>query len=111
MFSILTRLKFCRLLNRELFSAGIRIDPFLNDKNLDSSKLKEFADDNYKFDENGIKFPKKGGQHCGEKEKLLVTSNFSFSHSVFEGLLLQTLKNKSLFGNGLMDKKPLSIRR
>ena len=22
-------------------------------------------------------------KHCGEKEKLLVTSNFSFSHSVF----------------------------
>ena len=27
-----------------------------NDKFLDWSKLKEFADDNFKFDENGIKF-------------------------------------------------------
>ena len=26
---------------------------------LDSSKLKEFADDNFKFDENGSKFSKK----------------------------------------------------
>ena len=31
-------------------------NPFPNDKYLDSSKLKEFADDNFKFDENGRKF-------------------------------------------------------
>ena len=36
-----------------------------------------------------------------EKEKLLVTSNFSFSHSVFKRLLLQTRKNQGLFGKGL----------
>ena len=35
------------------------------------------------------------------KEKLLVTSNFSFSHSVFERLVLQTRKNQGLFGKGL----------
>ena len=37
-----------------------------------------------------------------EKEKLLVTSNFSFSHSVFKRLVLQTRKNQGLFGKGLM---------
>ena len=36
-----------------------------------------------------------------EKEKLLVTSNFSFSHSVFKRLILQTHKNQGLFGKGL----------
>ena len=36
-----------------------------------------------------------------EKEELLVTSNFSFSHSVFKRLVLQTSKNKGLFGKGL----------
>ena len=30
--------------------------PFPNNKILDSSKLEEFADDNFKFDENGTKF-------------------------------------------------------
>ena len=30
---------------------------------LDSSKLKEFADDNYKFDENGKQFAKTGRKH------------------------------------------------
>ena len=36
------------------------------------------------------------------KEKLLVTSNFSFSHSVFKRLLLQTRKNQGLFGKRLI---------
>ena len=36
-----------------------------------------------------------------EKEKLLVTSDFSFSHSVFKKLVLQTGKNQGLFGKGL----------
>ena len=36
-----------------------------------------------------------------EKEKLLVTSNFSFSHCVFKRLTLQTRKNQGLFGKGL----------
>ena len=36
-----------------------------------------------------------------EKEKLLVTSNFSFSHIVFKRLVLQTRKNQGLFGKRL----------
>ena len=36
------------------------------------------------------------------KEKLLVTSNFSFSHSVFKSLVRQTRKNQGLFGKGLI---------
>ena len=36
-----------------------------------------------------------------EKEKLLVTSNFSVSYIVFKGHELQTRKNQGLFGKGL----------
>ena len=62
------------------------------------SKLNEFADDNFKFDENGRKFLKQVENNVGkgeiahyewEKEKLLITSNFSFSHSVFKSPVLQ----------------------
>ena len=42
-----------------------------------------------------------GRKHCGKKEKLLIMSNFSFSHSVFKRLLLQTRTNQGLFGKGL----------
>ena len=40
----------------------------------------------------------KGLKALWEKEKLVVTHNFSFSHRVFKRLELQTNKNKSLFG-------------
>ena len=36
-----------------------KLNPFPNNKILDSSKLKEFADGNFKFDENGRKFFKR----------------------------------------------------
>ena len=125
---------------------------------LDSSKLKEFADDNFKFDENGRKLSKRVENTVGkgeiaryeqfllfqwcfqkacfpgaskgvivwewvnpfpnmpwfllvcctsllktlwEKEKLLVTSNFSFSHSVFKRLVSQECQKVSLCRKGL----------
>ena len=37
-----------------------------------------------------------------EKEKLLVASNFSFSHSVFKRLVSQGHQKASLCGNGLI---------
>ena len=45
---------------------------------------------------------KKGYKTLWKKEKLLVTSNFSFSHGVFKRLLLQTHENQGLFGKWLM---------
>ena len=44
------------------------------------------------------------GRKHWEKEKLLVTSNFSISHSVFKGPVLQTCKNQGLFGKGLISR-------
>ena len=40
-----------------------------------------------------------------EKEKLLVTSNLSFSNIVLKKLVLQTRKNQGLFWKGLRDSK------
>ena len=44
-----------------------------------------------------------GQKTLWEKEKLLVTSNFSFSDNVFKRLILQTRKNQGLFGKGFID--------
>ena len=44
----------------------------------------------------------KGYKTLWKKEKLLVTSNFSFSYSVFKRLILQTRKNRGLFGKVLI---------
>ena len=70
-------------------------------QNLCSSKLKEFEGDNFDYNEHGGKVLQKGRKHCGKKEKLLITSNFSFSHSVLKRLVLKTGKNTGLFGKGL----------
>ena len=69
-------------------------------QNLDSSKLKEFADDNFKFDENGRNFSKNCRKTLWEKEKLLVTSNSPFPAVFSKRLLLQTSKNQGLFVKG-----------
>ena len=47
------------------------------------------------------KVVQKGRKTLWEKEKLLVTSNFAFSHSVFKSSVLQTQKTQGLFGKGL----------
>ena len=39
------------------------------------------------------------------KEKLLVMSNFFFSHKVFKRLLLYTRRNQGLCGKGLKERK------
>ena len=44
------------LLCGKVLKSKVPINPFLNNKILDSSKLKEFADINFKFDENSRKF-------------------------------------------------------
>ena len=52
-----------------------------------------------------------GKKTLWEKEKLLVTSNFSFSRSVLKRLVRQTRKNQGLFGKGLKKKKKLTTKK
>ena len=44
------------------------LQPFPKRQILDSSKLKEFADDNFKFDKNGRKLPKWVENTAGKEE-------------------------------------------
>ena len=46
-----------------------------------------------------------------EKEKMLVTSNFSFTHSVFKSLVMQTRKYQGLFGKGLTHYQMTNFRQ
>ena len=79
------------------------INPFPNDKFLtrpNSKSLKMTISNWMKMAESyGNRY-----KTLGEKEQLLVTSNFSFSHSIFKRLVLQTRKNQGLFGKGLSVK-------
>ena len=61
--------------------------------------MKEFADDNFKFDEYARKFAKWVENTVGKGE---IARYCSFSHGVFKRLVLQTHKNQGLFGKGLI---------
>ena len=64
---------------------------------LDSAKLKEFADDNFKFDENGRKLSK-WVENTVEKGEIALYDQFLFFPLVFfKRLVLQTCKNQGLF--------------
>ena len=43
------------------------VNPFPNNEIIDSSKLKEFPDDNLQFDKNRRKFLRKGRNHCRKR--------------------------------------------
>ena len=63
------------------FKLGMTLNSLPNNI-LDSSKLKETADDNFNFDENGRRFSERVENNVGKRE-LLITCNFSYSYKVF----------------------------
>ena len=76
-------------------------DPSPKRQILDSSELRDFADDNFKLDENGGEFFKGVENTEGKGEIACYKQFLLFSHSVIEILALQTRENKGLFGKGL----------
>ena len=62
--------------------------------------MKELADDNSKFYENGRKLPKRVENTVGKGEIARYEQFLLFPY-VFKRLVLQTLKNQALFGKGL----------
>ena len=75
--------------------------PFPKRQILGSSRLKEYADNNFKFDENGRKFAKRVENTVGKGE-IACYEQFFLSLSVFKRLVLQTRKNQGLFRKGLI---------
>ena len=65
-------------------------------------RLKQFEDDNFKFDENGRCFSKRVENTVGKGE-IAPCEQFLLFPQWFQRLLLQTRKNKGLFGKGLTE--------
>ena len=63
----------------------------------DSSKLREFADDNVKIDENGRKFFKRVENSVGKGE-IAHYKQFLLSPQFFKRLVLQTRKTRACLG-------------
>ena len=73
---------------------------FPNDTFLDSSKLKEFADNNFEFYKTGRKLPKCVENTVGKGE-IAYYEQFLLFPQCFKRPVLQTRKNKGLFGKEL----------
>ena len=67
---------------------------------LDSSKLKEFADNNFKFDENGSKLSKRVENIVGKGE-IARYEQFLLFPQCFKRMISQGHQNVSFCGNGL----------
>ena len=75
--------------------------PFPKRQILDFPKLKESADDNFKFDKNGREFSN-WVENTVEKGEIAHYEQFLlFPHCFFKRLVMLTRKNQSLFGKGL----------
>ena len=72
--------------------------PFPNNKILDSSKLREFADDNFKFDKNGGKFSERVENTVGKGEIARAISPFPTVFS--KDLYCRHLKARACLGKG-----------
>ena len=70
--------------------------------NLDSAKLKKFADDNFKFDENGRKLSKRVENTVG-KGDIARYEQFLLFPQRFKRFVSQGRQKVSLCGNGLTD--------
>ena len=64
------------------------------ENNLDWSKLKACADDEINVNEKIEIWLENGRKHCGKKEKMLVTSIFSFSYNVFKSFFSRSIKSR-----------------
>ena len=63
--------------------------------------MKEFADDNFKFDENGRKLSKREENTVGKGEIACYEQFLLFPQSFFKRLVSQGRQKVSLCGNGL----------
>ena len=76
------------------------LNPFPNDKILDSSKLKEFADEHFKFDVNGRKFSKWVENNVGKGE-IACYEQFLLFPTVFSKVLYcRHVKTRVCSGKG-----------
>ena len=67
---------------------------------LDSSKLKEFADDNFKFDKNGKKVLKTDRQHYGKRRNCSLRAISRFPTVFSKGLFPRGVKRCHFVGMG-----------
>ena len=77
----------------------VKGEPITTRQILHSSKLKEFADDNFKFDENG-RVIQMGRKHCGKRRNCSSQAISPFSTVFSKGLFPRGVKRCHCVGMG-----------
>ena len=65
---------------------------------LDSSRLKEYADDNFEFDKNGRKLSKQVEKHCGKRRNCSLRAISPFPAVFSKGLYCRHVKPRACLG-------------
>ena len=97
---------------------AVFFNPLPDDKFLDSSKLKEFADDSFKLDENGRKLSKRVEITVGKGE-IALHEQFLFFPQCFQKACFPGASKGVMCGNGITKnckikpckRKPLTVKR
>ena len=74
--------------------------PFPNREILDSSKLKEFTDDNFEFGGNGVKFSKRVEKYCGKRRNCSLHVISPFPTVFSQDLYSRYVKTRACLGKG-----------
>ena len=80
----------------------VPVNPFPNNKILESSELKEFADDNFKSVENSRKFSK-WIENTGKRRNCSLRAISPFPTVFSKDFYCRQVKNQSLFGKVLKE--------
>ena len=75
-------------------------EPFPKQQILDTSKLKEFADNSFKFDENGRKLPKRVENTVGKGEIARNEQFLLFPQCFQRNLYCRHIKTRACLGKG-----------
>ena len=76
------------------------VQPFPKRQILDSSALKMFADDHFKFDENGQIVLQMGRKHCGKRRNCSLRAISPFPTVFSKDLYCRHVKTRACLGNG-----------
>ena len=88
---------------------SVFLQPFTKRQILDSSKLKEFADNNFRFDENGRKLYKQVENTVGKGEIACYKAISPFPRVFSKGLLSRGVKRCHCVGMGYLFTKQQNL--
>ena len=76
------------------------IYPFPKRQILEASKLKQFADDNFKFEETGRKTIQMGRKHCGKRRNCSLRAISPFPTVFSKDMYCRHVKTRGCLGKG-----------